>query len=239
MRRFLFLLFLIPGFASADDFTKANEAYAAGKFEEARRGYEEAIKHGAHANAYFNQGNAFFRLKDAGRAVVAYERALLLQPNHPEAAANLKFVRSKTGAPVADEEWKEKAWRYIAQPAAIWAGIGTAWIGLLVIGVAMLGRKSRTRLVLGVLLFVVGAGSVTALHLGQAELAKIAIVVAERSDARTEPADRAALAESLPAGSRVQVISAQGDWTYCSLPNGMRGWVPTKNIEPLVPKSMT
>jgi tetratricopeptide (TPR) repeat protein len=239
MRRLLFLLFLIPGIASADDFTKANEAYAAGKFEEARRGYEQAIKHGAHANAYFNQGNAFFRLNDPGRAAVAYERALLVQPNHPEAAANLKFVRSKTGAPVADEEWQEKAWRYIAQPAAIWAGIGTAWIGLLVIGVAVLRRKACWRLTVGILFFVLGAGSVIALHLGRAELAKIAIVVAERSDARTEPADRAALAESLPAGSRIQIISAQGDWTYCSLPNGTRGWLPTKHIEPLLPKSAT
>ena len=52
-------------------------------------------------------------------------------------------------------------------------------------------------------------------------------------------ADRAALAESLPAGSRVQIISTQGDWTYCTLPSGARGWMPTKNIETLVPKSTT
>ena len=234
----LIILFL-PAFASADDFTKANEAYTAGKFEEARRGYERILKNNPHANAYFNQGNAFFRLKDPGHAALAYERALLAQPTHPEATANLKFVRDKSGARVADSEWKEKAWRYLAQPIPIWVGVVTAWIGLAMIGRALLRRRSRWLLVIGVLIFIFGAGSVGALHFGQLELAKFAVVVAERSDARTEPADRAALAENLPAGSRVQIISTQGDWTYCTLPSGARGWLPTKNIETLVPKSTT
>src|SRR5688572_18336472 len=105
MRFLLFLVLLVPAFAWADDFSKANEAYAAGQFEEARLGYERVLKDGARANAYFNQGNAFFRLKDLGRATLAYERALLARPSHPEAAANLKFVRDKSGARVGDEAW--------------------------------------------------------------------------------------------------------------------------------------
>src|SRR5688572_1475186 len=225
MRSLLFLLLLIPRLTLADAFTKANKAYAAGKFEDARRGYEQILKDRVHPNAYFNQGNALFRLNDPGRAALAYERALLAQPGHPEAAANLKFVRGKTGARVADEEWKEKAWRYVAQPAAIWITIATAWLGLFIIGAAVLRKKSRWFLAGGVFVFLLGAGSAGALHFGQGELAKVAIVVAERSDARTEPADRAALAESLPAGSRIQIISAQGEWTYCTLPSGARGWL--------------
>jgi tetratricopeptide (TPR) repeat protein len=235
MRVLLLLLLLLPPFASGNDFTKANEAYAAGQFEEARLGYERVLKGGAHANTYFNQGNAFFRLKDLGHAALAYERALLARPSHPEAAANLKFVRDKSGARVGDEAWKEKAWRYMPQPAITWTAIAIAWMGVLGTGVAVARKKSRWLVAGSVLIFLLGAGGAVALHYGKAELAKMAIVTAERCDARTEPADRAAVAESLPAGSRVQIISTQGDWTYCMLPSGARGWLVTKNVEPLIP----
>jgi hypothetical protein len=58
-----------------------------------------------------------------------------------------------------------------------------------------------------------------------------AIVVAKSVEARLAPADSAGLADSLPAGSRVRVLSERGDWVYCELPGEARGWVPQSTIE--------
>lgn len=236
MRPLLFLLLLLPALVRADAFAKANQAYAAGNYAEARQGYAEVLKHGHFANVWFNDGNAAYRLNLLGQAALAYERALLAQPAHPEAAANLKFVRDKSGARVALPPWQEKAWRYVTQPAATWLLIGEAWLGFALIGAAVLRqRRSRGLLVGGVLLLVLGAGGLAALHFTRAELANLAVVVADRADARTEPADKSSLAEALPAGSRVQIVSEQGEWTYCMLPGEGRGWFRSATVERILP----
>jgi tetratricopeptide (TPR) repeat protein len=233
MRILLACLLLLSALGRADDFQQANQAYATRNFDQAVAGYKKVLASDNYANAWFNYGNALYRKDRLGDAALAYERALLAQPNHPEAAANLKFVRNKANARVKDEPWVEQALRYVAQPAAAWLLIGEAWLGLALVTFALLRRRSRVALALGIVLVILGIGGIGALHIARTELARVAIAVAPL-DARTEPADRAALAENLGAGSRVQVLSVQGDWTYCVLPAGGRGWVPTKSIEPIV-----
>src|SRR4030081_2618451 len=84
-------------FAQAEgDFTKANQEYAQGHFKEAISGYEALVRAGQwSANLFYDLGNAYFRTSDFGRAILNYERALALQPNHPEAQANLSLARDQ------------------------------------------------------------------------------------------------------------------------------------------------
>lgn len=232
----LLLVCLLPpvGFA-ADDFAQANQDFAAGKFAEARAGYERALAEGARANVFFNHGNACFRLDEPGRAALAYERALLLQPNHPEALANLAFVRGKAGARMDGTPAQERALRFTFQPVASWMIVGIAWAGFCFIAISFFRRPPGAFRWTGLFLLLVGVAAFIGLQMGRQEIAQVALVVAKSTDARTEPADRASLAEALPAGSRVRVLSEQGDWTYCELPGGGRGWVTAKSIERLVP----
>jgi hypothetical protein len=58
-----------------------------------------------------------------------------------------------------------------------------------------------------------------------------AVVVVPEALARLDAADRAGVAEALPAGSDVRVLSEHGDWIYCELPGGGRGWLPRKSVE--------
>src|SRR5476651_525702 len=80
-----------PAFAQADtQFAKANEEYASGHFKEAIDDYETLVQSGQlSANLFYDLGNAYFRANDFGRAILNYERALALEPRHPEADANL------------------------------------------------------------------------------------------------------------------------------------------------------
>src|SRR5437762_3407876 len=57
----------------------------------------------------YNLGNAYFRQKDLGRAILNYERALALDQRHPEAQANLRIARDEARAleliPSRAERW--------------------------------------------------------------------------------------------------------------------------------------
>lgn len=238
MIRVIALLLLLTTWCRADDFATGNSAYAAGKYEEARNAYSRALAAEPRSNVWFNHGNASFRLNEPGRASLSYERALLAQPHHPEAAANLKFVRTKTSARVKEGEWTEKAARYAHTPIATWLVLGSAWLGLSLIAGSLCGRRSRALLVFGILLTLLGSAGVAALQFVHAEVDAAGIIITERSDARTEPADRASLVETLPAASRVRIISEQGGWTYCDLPGGSRGWLPSKEVERIVPAKL-
>ena len=56
------------------------------------------------ANLFYNLGGAYYRAGDRGRAILNYQRALLLEPSHAEAAANLGFVSGKRS--VRLDEWR-------------------------------------------------------------------------------------------------------------------------------------
>src|SRR2546421_12246433 len=94
----LFLIAFVFTTHAADDgaFAKANQAYAEGRFQEAATGYENLIRSGNwNASLFYDLGNARYRLGDFGQAVLNFERALALDPRHPEAEANLRLGRGE------------------------------------------------------------------------------------------------------------------------------------------------
>ena len=76
---------------------EADEAYQKEKFSEAASLYEEILQtQGESADIYYNLGNAYFKLKNTAKAVLNYERALLLNPGDADIRFNLDMARSKT-----------------------------------------------------------------------------------------------------------------------------------------------
>ena len=57
---------------------------------------------------FYNLGNAQYRAGDLGRAILNYERALALEPQHPEAEANLRLVRDKARALELQSNWWDR-----------------------------------------------------------------------------------------------------------------------------------
>lgn len=224
-------------FAASDDFAAGNRAYAAGNYADARQSYERVLADGLHANALYNLGNTFFRLGEPGRAVLQYERALALSPRHPDATANLKVAREKTGAHVGQDPWWHRGLLRLPAATATALALGGCWFFLL-LGASVAWRRKGA---LGVFASAIGAlmtvGYAAGVCWAQQDREKLAIVVAEHADARSEPAERASVAEVLPAGSRVSVLGEHGAWNYCQLPGGSRGWLPAATIESLVPRS--
>ncbi|MBO4995531.1 MAG: tetratricopeptide repeat protein [Muribaculaceae bacterium] len=74
---------------------RADSAYSEDNFAEALQLYNEASTHGTSSSLYYNIGNCHYRLGQLGQSIVAYERALRLDPNNADAKANLAFVNDK------------------------------------------------------------------------------------------------------------------------------------------------
>ncbi len=209
---------------------KANVAYTAGDFRAAIESYQSAEKAGVvNAALFYDLGNAFFRAGDFGLAILNYERALALKPQHPEAAANLQAVQDKAHALELRPVWWESAAEHATRNQWTIAAAVGFWLAVFCFAGWTLARKRSLPLMLGGLLalgLAAGCGAaVYGLEIGRRGRA-LAIVTGANIQARVATADNASSVLALPAGSEIKILSTRGDWIYASLPNDSRGWIP-------------
>jgi len=222
----------LPASAAAT-FDSANQLYDQGKFQDARQQYEQLLSSGqSSANVYYNLGNADYRLGSKGQATLDYERALALDPAHPEAQANLKLVREQCGALLLPVTWMDRIvlpWR-----ESVYVVLATVSVWTIILAGAFMWLWRRTEslglwtLCLASLL-AAGYSGLALWHSWQNR--GLGIVTEKEVTARLAPADRAGVVENLPAGSRVLVLSERGEWVYCELPGQSRGWMPAGSVE--------
>ena len=221
--------------AEGEAFARGNAEYAAGRFEEAAELYESAVAAGeSNAALFYNLGNAWYRAGDLGRAILNYQRALALEPRHPEAAANLRLVRDKARALELRAPW----WEGIANRAttthfAVTGAVGF-WVAAFAAATLLLRRRrSATTIAVcafGLLACAIGVTGAYVLETGT-HGAALAIVTDPKVDARLATADNANTVLTLPPGSEIKIISTRGDWIYAALPNEQRGWIPAQAAE--------
>jgi tetratricopeptide (TPR) repeat protein len=216
-------------------FAKANQEYAAGDFKAAIEDYEELVRSGQDTpNLFYNLGNAYFRQNNFGRAILNYERALALEPHHPEAQANLRVARDEARAlELMPSRWDRVFAVANENQYAVTAAVAF-WIGLFSIAIFIFARaRSGIAVALSILSLSISGAAVLAVY--QLSHGKngpgLAIVTGDNVEARLATADNANRVLTLPAGSEIRIVSQRGDWIYAALPNNLRGWMPTKSAE--------
>jgi tetratricopeptide (TPR) repeat protein len=219
----------------AAQFTKANQEYAAGDFNAAVDDYEELVRSGQDTpNLFYNLGNAYFRKKDFGRAILNYERATALDPHHPEAQANLRVARDEARALELVPTRLERALGFATRTQYVVTEAATFWLSAFFIVAAVFMRnRRRSLIVLSILsMSILGISSfaIWKLNRGRGN-AGLAVITAQNADARLATADTANRVLTLPAGSEVKILSRRGDWIYAALPNNLWGWLPAKTTE--------
>ena len=219
------------------DFETANQLYSQGKFSEAKQHYESLIRAGNwSANLFYNLANTEWKLGDSGAAALDYERALALDPGHPEARANLRFVRDQNGAKIEPMQWWQRVFLELSENGYTLVATIAAWLAIF--SFAAIIFRQRATADTGVLWFVAilsllaCAYGAAGIFLAQKDNSA-AIVVAKRADARFAPADTAQLVDSLPTASRVHLLAERGAWSYCELPDQRRAWIATDAIQPV------
>ena len=232
----LSLFIAASAFAQAD-FAKANQEFAQGHFKEAIDGYEALVRGGQwNANLFYDLGNAYFRTRDFGRAILNYERALALDDHHPEATANLQIARDEARALELQPNKLERYLQFATINQYAIAAVIASWLGIFGIVVLIFARRRSTALLaLSILCLLVCGVAIWAIHTLEhgSEGRGLAIVTGNDVQARLATADTANSVLALPPGSEIKILSTRGDWMYAALPNDLRGWIQTKNAEPV------
>lgn len=216
-------------------FAQANQAYAEGRFGAAAAHYESLINSGNwNANLFYDLGNAQYRLGDFGQAILNYERALALEPRHPEAEANLQLARDEARALELRRDRIERYASFGTVKQYTIAATIAFWCALFVAAhVFFSKRRAGGRIALIALSLIVGGASIFAIVTLENGVrgSALAVITGKQVQARSATADTAKAILLLPAGSEVKILNERGGWIYVALPNDQRGWIPTSSAE--------
>jgi tetratricopeptide (TPR) repeat protein len=190
---------------------------------------------GYSAAALFNQGNADARQGKTGPAILNYERALLLAPNDADIAANLHFVRAKSGLPDAPENWFVRSLTLARPNTLAWFGsFGLVLAGASLILIRLHPQRRlvfRSLTVVGALLIVTAIGNALTTWPQLNE----AVVITSQAPARITPVSDAEPAFKLPAGETVAVRAEHQGFALVQTAAGRFGWVARADFALVVP----
>lgn len=212
-------------------------------FARAERGFASLVADGVETAALWtNLGNAALQAQHPGRAVLAYHRALALEPNAPTARQNLAHVRSRLPAWVPRRDAAEGAQRllfYRAIAPRTRAALAAVCFAAMAACVALAvrrregGREGAFRgLAIGFgLAWASGIASLA--YDARAGRDDLAVVVADEVLARSADSQLSPLAlpEPLPAGAEVELLEQRGGWARVRLANGRDVWVRASSVE--------
>lgn len=239
----LLLLFLMPLSAMAVSKADADSAYAQQNYQEAIKQYEALLQNGVSSELYYNLGNAYYRTDNISRAIINYERALLLSPGDGDIRFNLQMARSKTIDKIVPESemffvtWYNSLVNLTSVDG--WAVIALCSLALAVILALVYLFSERIALrkagfFLGaffVLLFVLS--NVFAVQQKDKLLNRTgAIVVSSAATVKSTPAQNGTDLFVLHEGTRVVITDGtMKDWKEVRLADGKEGWIESKQIE--------
>jgi len=219
------------GAAGADEFRQGQAAFQAGQFARAAELYQRSLSAQVSEGALLNLGLAEWRCGRAGEALLAWERALDLDPFQSAARENLRFARQTAQLEAPELTWSETASTWL--PARAWAGLlsGSLWlaIGLLVFAPLLRLRRSgglQTLIAVGFGVFLLSLPP----QLGILTRARLAVVLAPDTPLRLTPTHAAETVTTLRAGDMVRCARHRGAYVFVSTVQGS-GWVESNRME--------
>ena len=208
-------------------FNQGNEAYANEQYLDAVETYQGAIDSSAESSPtiLFNLGNAYFQLQDFPAALLAYERALTLEPGNPDILANLQKI--------IDQSDLERPQYSIAQEFAYTLPVNT-WILLLIIGsgstiIAVLlvwyapkwTPIPSLALYLSIPLMLLSIGGL----LTWKKDFQRGLILIPLTELRVAPTESANALSNLSNGTWVEVLETHQPYHYIRTPDKQEGWV--------------
>ena len=229
--------------SSAVTKVEADSAYARGEYQQAIKDYEALLKQGASADLYYNLGNAYYRTENITRAVLNYERALLLSPGDRDIRFNLQIAQAKTIDKIVPEsEMFFFTWyRSLVNLMSVdgWARTSLASLALLIVLLLIYLFSDRIWLrkigffggIVLLLLFVVS--NVFAWQQKQNLLyRKGAIVIVPSVTVKSTPANNGTDLFILHEGTKVNITDgSMKGWKEIRIADGKEGWIESKQIE--------
>ena len=244
--RLLIVAFALAMPLSVGAITKKNadDEYKKGNYVQAIRDYEELLKkEGASVELYYNLGNAYYRTDNITRAVLSYERALMLSPGDDDIRFNLQMARSKTIDKITPKSemffvtWYKSLVNLTSVDGWAKTALFSIAFALALVLCYLFGRKLVVRKVgfYGAVVFVVlfVLGNVFAYAQKQTLTQRSgAVVVSPSAALRKTPVPNSEYSAIIHEGSRVEIIDdTMKDWKLVELEDGREGWMLSSQME--------
>lgn len=242
----IYLLFAFVGMTIAygqESLTQANEAYAQEDYIKAIELYEQtAREHGVSSDLYYNLGNAYYKHNEFAKAILNYERALLLNPGDEDARFNLDMANTRIVDKIDPvgrfflSVWFDSLRSFLSSNT--WAIIGVVTFLLFIVG-CYLYLFSRAVVVkkigffggIVILLISIMANWFAWGLSNKVENRDAAIVFAPTVSVKSSPAESGTDLFVLHEGTKVLIMSKVGEWFEVKISDGNRGWLPASTIE--------
>jgi tetratricopeptide (TPR) repeat protein len=227
--------------------TEAEEAFRSGDYARSIELFEKFIAHELAENResaqlYYNLGNAYFRNNELGRAILNFERALLLSPGDSDIRHNLRFARAHTvdriepSGAVFLTSWISSV-RNIFNSNQ-WATIAIVLFLLFIGCVAVFlfvryvwARKTVFYVGIVLLPLLIVANLFAFRQKNERVNREFAIVMPSGISVNASPdADSNPLFQ-LHEGTKVRIRNSDNDWYEIEIANGNVGWTRKQNVE--------
>ncbi len=242
MKAFILLIFttLISINTWANTAT-ANAEYAEGQYEEAALLYEAELAESPSAEVYYNLGNCYFKMGELAQSILAYERALRIDPRMDDAKHNLRFAQSRIVDNIEDtntfflSQWTKALRNLLHGSTWIWISIALFSLALLgFIGFAFLpavvGRKISFHTAwVALLLSIICFSFAASLHSRDTKRTE-AIITQSIVNAKSSPDKSGTDLFVLHEGTSVTIRSTLSNWAEIHVGNYV-GWIPISALE--------
>lgn len=225
--------------------TKAegDSAYIKNDFASAIQIYESLLQQGEAPEIYYNLGNCYYKTDDIARAILNYERALLLSPGNTDIRANLEIARSKAidkVTPVPEIffiTWIKSLVN--SQSSDAWARTGIISFLLLLVSLAIFfftqhikWKKIGFSAAILFLIVTVLSNLFASQQKSYLTNRNDAIILSPSVTVRSTPSESGTSLFILHEGRKVEIKdNSMREWKEIRLEDGKVGWVPSSSIE--------
>lgn len=223
---------------------EADSAYINNDFVGAVNLYESILKNdGESADIYYNLGNSYYKLKNIAKAVLNYERALLLNPGDSDTRSNLELARSKTVDKITPPSemffmtWTQSLINTMSENAWARTGILTFILTIIMLALYIFGKRilwKKIGFISAICFFVICVLANVFASEQKAELLnhENAIIMAPSVTVKSTPNQSGTDLFILHEGRKVMIKdNTMKEWKEIKLEDGNVGWVPTSVIE--------
>lgn len=239
------LLLSLWGWAANDEQLEqqAEQMYAEGKYADAADIYTKILAEGKEsADLYFNLGNCYYKLGENTRAILNYERSLLLNPGDDMVRYNLKMAQQA----IVDKievlpelflvRWYKALVAYFS--ADQWGYISVGFFVLFLIMAALffysrsIGVK-KTGFVIGVFAFLLTLATIFFAIRQDKRITQreYAIITTPSVTVKGAPDNSGTSLFLIHEGLKVRVVGELGSWYNIRLADGNEGWVAKTDLE--------
>lgn len=228
---------------AADKITGDNY-YMANEFDSAIDVYEAVLATGKESHElYFNLGNAYYKKDNIGKAILNYERALLLAPNDKDILFNITLAKSKAVDKVSEPyriffvEWRDALVNLFTLSA--WTTIAIAAFVVLLLSLLLFLWSNKvavrkTGFFVAIISLVVTLFANYAAYQLYTSLTNrnAAIILQPSVTAKSTPDKSGTDLFVIHEGRKVHISDdTMKAWKEIELEDGTAGWVPASSLE--------